>query len=198
MNDTLQEWLATGAIASGLLGCGIIFPFPFFLSPSSLTAWNCPPQKSARPSKLALAEDIGSGDATTLATVPEMRRPKPSCARANRSSSPESPLPKPRSANFLPRKSKSSGSRTVNASAGERFAENFRPGARHFERRARRAEFCPAAFRRRHADRAIRGSRQRNSRRFSTRAKPRPAGGVLRNTPSPAAAEKIIASVCST
>jgi hypothetical protein len=26
MNDTLQEWLATGAIASGLLGCGMRLP----------------------------------------------------------------------------------------------------------------------------------------------------------------------------
>ena|SRR6202142_986281 len=26
MNDTLQEWLATGAIASGMLGCGMRLP----------------------------------------------------------------------------------------------------------------------------------------------------------------------------
>ena len=48
-------------------------------------------------------------------------------------------------------------------------------------------------------DFAIRRRSQRNPRaKFSTRAKRRPAGGGLKNTPSLAAAEKIIASVCST
>ena len=47
-----------------------------------MTAWNCPPQKSVRPSKLALAEDIGSGDATTLATVPETATARARHARA--------------------------------------------------------------------------------------------------------------------
>jgi len=34
MNDTLQEWLATGAIASGLLGCGMRLPDATCLSHS--------------------------------------------------------------------------------------------------------------------------------------------------------------------
>ena len=39
-------------------------------------------QKAVR---AALAEDIGSGDVTTLATVPANVKAGPSCARANRS-----------------------------------------------------------------------------------------------------------------
>ena len=78
-------------------------------------------------------------------------------------------------------------------------AEDFRPCPRYFERRTRRAEFRPATFRRGHLDCAIRRGRQRHeAQKFSTREKQRPAGGDLKNMPSPAAAGKIIASDCST
>ena len=79
------------------------------------------------------------------------------------------------------------------------LAENRRPRPGHSQRRARGAEFRPAAFRRGHAHGAVSSTPSKaRGRKSSTRARPRPAGGALRNTPWPAAADAIIASACST
>jgi len=75
--------------------------------------WNCLKKKFRAAVKLALAEDIGSGDATTLATVPKNLSVRAvHAARANRSSSPESDLQKSHFAN-CPQKSKSKNSRAT-------------------------------------------------------------------------------------
>ena len=102
--------------------------------------------------RAALAEDIGGGDATTLATVPAsgksvalMRAREPLVVagiefaeRAFRELSPKIKIK-----NFA-----HDGQRVQSR---RNAAENFRFRPRDFERRTRGAEFCPAAFRRGHA-----------------------------------------------
>ena len=176
-----------------------LFAFPFsarrHLVRVELTA-----AEIRRAVRAALAEDIGGGDVTTLATVPAKRHnPSRSCAPANRSSSPDLNLPKSRSANFR-RKSKlknssrdgqhvAAGEKLLKISGSARAILSAERVALNFVQRLSGVATLTAQF----VD-AVKGT----ARKFSTRAKPRPAGGGLKNTPSPAAAGKIIASACST
>ena len=119
----------------------------------------------------ALAEDIGSGDVTTLATVPES-------AKARAVMRAREPL----------------------VVAGLDFAE----AAFHELSPVVQIERLAKDGRRVNADeillkisgptRAILSA----ERKFSTRAKPRPAGGALKNTPSCAAVAAITAPACLT
>jgi hypothetical protein len=103
MNPSLNQWLAACAANSGMLGCGIrrpdrtcfshtaeeifphqrmdeslnflVFPFPIF-DPAPSLCRGIVRRRNPQAVQLALAEDIGGGDATTLATVPQTQTAK--------------------------------------------------------------------------------------------------------------------------
>ena len=147
----------------------------------------------------ALAEDIGSGDATTLAIVSEaataravMRAREPLIVAGLDIA--KTALCKLSAAVKVERLVRD-GRRVV---AGENLLRVSGPArailsaervALNFVQRLSGMATLTAQF----AD-AIKGTHTT----YSIRAKPRPACGVLKNTPSPAVAEKIIASVCTT
>ena len=146
--------------------------------------------------QLALAEDIGGGDATTLATVPKnqnavafMRAREPLVVAgiqfaemAFRKLSSKIKIKK------LARDGQkvAAGKTLLKISGSARAILTAERVALNFVQRLSGIATLTAQF--------VERCQRTRARKFSTRAKRRPAGGVLRNTPLHAAAGKIIAS----
>ena len=74
-------------------------PFPFTVI---LTVWNCPSPKSVKPSNPPSPRTSAAAMPPRSPRCRQQRRPGPSCAPANRWSSPDSPSRKPPLPNFRP------------------------------------------------------------------------------------------------